>query len=81
MSRSKTESTQIFFACSLAGKDVSIYRDYKVLIGSSGEEVARAISRTDCSNKDNCAVATHLANSTQYDWAKCIFVKATQSQA
>ena len=78
MSRSRTDSKIPPFKCDLVGHQVRIYRDYRVLLGGSGEEVARAVARTTCSDMNNCPIATHHAGGTSYDWTKCAFVKAEQ---
>ena len=80
MSRSKKESTVLQFPCSLVDRQVQIFRDYTILLGGSGEEVARAIAKTSCSDMDRCSVATHHGMSTTYDWSKCAFVKTQAPQ-
>ncbi len=80
MSRTKRESTVLPFQCSLVNRQVQIFRDYTILLGGSGEEVARAIAKTSCGDMDKCAVATHHGMSTTYDWSKCAFVKTQPAQ-
>jgi hypothetical protein len=74
MSPTKIESTTIPFDCPLVNRSIRIFREYKILRDNAGQERARAISGTTCSDIDKCPVATHSASGTSYDWAKCAFI-------
>lgn len=80
MARTKIESTTLQFQCSLINRQVRIFRDYTIIFGSSGEEAARAIAKTECENMDDCPIATHNGMTTSYDWPRCMFVKAQSPQ-
>jgi hypothetical protein len=79
MSATRYEQTQIDFECPDVGRSVKIDRTFMIRTARSGEELGRAISRTDCSDKDKCSVATHRGMGTSYDWNKCAYRKVEQS--
>ena len=63
------------FDCPLVGREVLILRDYRVLHDRGGQEIARAPFRTECSDMDDCPIATHHGSGSTYNWSKCAFVK------
>jgi len=75
MNRTKHESRTLPFACQLVGKTVDIHQDMTVRVGSSGEELTRFATASECSERDNCPIATHTAGGTTYDISRCEFVK------
>jgi hypothetical protein len=81
MSRTRTRYTTTTFACSLVGRTVHIHRTYTILVGQMGEELARAVVKTDCSEMDTCGIATHHDTVTSFDWSKCAFVKSQEAQS
>ena len=74
MTEANHESVSVDFSCVLAGKTVLIDRTYTLRVSRAGKRLGRELSSTDCSNKDDCVIATHTAAGTVYDWAKCIFL-------
>jgi hypothetical protein len=79
MSRSRTESCTIEFDCKLGQTNVLIMREYKILVGANGEELARAVYSTRCNHMTACPIATHHDNSTSMDWSRCSFVNAEKA--
>ena len=74
MSHTKLEPTTIPFDCPLVSRPIHIFREYKILCDNNGNERARSISGTTCSDMDNCPIATRSAMATSYDWTKCAFI-------
>lgn len=79
MPRTTTEFQSLPFDCPLVERRVSIDREYRVLWGRDGSMHARFPATTDCSDQDNCPIATHHGNGTSYNWSICAFKKAEDS--
>lgn len=76
----KYEDTSEPYNCKKMGEEVSILREYKVKLDSSGNEVARIVKGTDCTHKDHCGIATNGGMSTSYDWSECDYMKPRNTQ-
>lgn len=74
-------STTLLFSCPATGRTVRIVRDYKKLVSRTGHEWARVIWKRDCSDKDDCPVATRHGMSISYDWSKCEFRTAHSTKS
>ena len=68
------------FGCPLIGRTVHMHQTYKIVVGQMEEE-SRAVTKTDCSNKDTCPIATRHGAGASYDWSKCAFVKSQNIQS
>ncbi len=68
------------YNCKKMGEEISIHREYKLKLDSSGNEVARIVKGTDCTHKDHCGIATKSGTSTTYDWSECDYTKSRSTQ-
>jgi hypothetical protein len=71
-----SESTTVDFSCSLTAKTVHVTLDYTLNVSRAGKRMGRRLSHVDCSNKDNCPIATRDGTGTTYDWSSCVYVHA-----
>jgi hypothetical protein len=79
MTQTQHEYKTLSFNCSAVARVIKIDREYKIRVTRSGEELGRIISKTDCSDKDNCLIATRHGMGTSYDWSKCVFLHPPQA--
>lgn len=68
----RTQHVAHRFNCSATNRTVTISSRYLLHEDRNGKEITRAATRTSCSHVNDCAVATHHATGTSYDWSKCI---------
>lgn len=77
MPKTRTEHISFPFECAAEGGTVTVHREFRVLLGQGGVEVARAPMTIECSRFRACpTVARPNANSVQYDWKDCPMAKA-----
>lgn len=74
MSQAASESSRVDFSCSAAGATVTVEREYRVSMTRTGKRLGREVSKTDCSNKDACFIASRDGDVTHYDWSRCLFL-------
>lgn len=81
MSQTQGDSKTLSFSCPAVGRTVRLLRDHKRLVSRTGLEWARVIWKCDCSDKDNCSVATHRGAGVSYDWSQCEFCTGSPTKS